>query len=167
MLFLYFRFLVSKRLERRKGLFFMQHMDSSDEEMTPNWRQEYGRYEGVGQKIRDDDELFASMLARKMKNELGNERNTLASQRLALGIVSVCAAVVLFGLLVLALALGVATRNGEASAALGWGFVATCAVIFAVNGYFNWASRPPDKISVSEQEKKGGQVKTKEAVEDS
>lgn len=147
----------------------MQHMDSSEEKAARNWQQEYGRYEGTGQKIRgddDDDELFASMLARKMKSELGNERNTLASQRLALGIVSVCAAVVLFGLLVLALVLGVATRSGEASAALGWGFVATCAVIFAVNGYFNWASRPPNKISVSEQEKKDEQVKAKEAAKD-
>ncbi len=146
----------------------MQHMDSSEEKAARNWQQEYGRYEGTGQKIRgdDDDELFASMLARKMKSELGNERNTLASQRLALGIVSVCAAVVLFGLLVLALVLGVATRSGEASAALGWGFVATCAVIFAVNGYFNWASRSPDKTSVSGQEKKDEQVKTKEAEKD-
>jgi hypothetical protein len=131
----------------------MQHMDASEEEAGRNWQHEYGRYEGPGQKIRDDDELFASMLARKMKRELGDERNTLAVQRLVLGIVSVCAVVVLFGLLVLALALKVAS-SGEASAALGWGFVATCAVIFAVNGFFNVAGRVQDKAATSGQEKK-------------
>ncbi len=143
----------------------MQQMDPSDEGMAHNWRQEYGRYEGTGQKIRgDDDELFASMLARKMKSELGNERDTLASQRLALGIVSVCAAVVLFGLLVLASALGV---TGGATIALGYGFVATCVVIIAVNSYFNRASRPPEKTSVSGQEKKDEQGKEKEAAKES
>jgi hypothetical protein len=139
----------------------MQHMDSSDEEAGRNWQQEYGRYEGPGQKIRDDDdELFASMLARKMKRELGNERNALAVQRLVLGIVSVCAVVVLFGLLVLALALKVAS-SGEASAALGWGFAVTCGVIFAVNGFFNVAGRGPDKTATNSQEKKSEQDKTK------
>jgi hypothetical protein len=129
----------------------MQHMDASEEEPGGSWQNEYGRYEGPGQKIRgDDDELFASMLARKMKRELGNERNTLASQRLALGIVSVCAVVVLFGLLVLALALKVAS-SGEASAALGWGFAVTCLAIIAVNGYFNQASRVQDKTATSGQ----------------
>jgi len=140
----------------------MQHMDSSDEEAGHNWQQEYGRYEGPGQKIRDDDELFASMLARKMKHELVNERNTLAVQRLVLGIVSVCAVVVLFGLLVLALALKVA-NSGEASAALGWGFAVTCAVIFAVNGFFNVAGRVPDKTATSDQGKKDEQKISKEA----
>jgi hypothetical protein len=139
----------------------MQHMDSSDEEAGHNWQQEYGRYEGPGQKIRDDDdELFATMLARKMKSELGNDRNPLAGQRLVLGIVSVCAVVVLFGLLVLALALKVAS-SGEASAALGWGFAVTCAVIFAVNGFFNAAGRTPDKTATSGQEKKSEQVNIK------
>ncbi|MBV9258481.1 MAG: hypothetical protein JO215_10725 [Ktedonobacteraceae bacterium] len=137
----------------------MQHMDSPDEGTAHSWQQEYGRYEGTGQKIRgDDDELFAAMLARKMKNELGHERNTFVAQRLALGIVSVCAAVVLFGLLVVALALRV-TSSGEASAALGWGFVATCVVIIAVNGYFNSVA--------SRQEKKDEQTKAKEAAKDS
>src|SRR5450631_959072 len=139
----------------------MQHMDSSDEEAGRNWQQEYGRYEGPGQKIRDDDdERFASMVARKMKRELGNERNTLAVQRLVLGIVSVCAVVVLFGLLVVALALKVAS-SGEASAALGWGFVATCAVIFAVNRFFNAPGSVSNKTSTNSQEKKSEQDKTK------
>jgi hypothetical protein len=136
----------------------MQHMDASEEEPGGSWQNEYGRYEGPGQKIRDEDELFASMLARKMKRELGNERNTLAVQRLVLGIVSVCAVVVLFGLLVLALALKVAS-SGEASAALGWGFAVTCGVIFAVNGFFNVAGRGPDKTATSGQEKKDEQAR--------
>lgn len=142
----------------------MQQMDSSEERTAHDLQQEYGRYEGAGQKIRgDDDELFASLLARKMKSELGNERNSLASMRLALGIVSLCAVVVLFGLLVLALALKVA-NSGGASIALGWGFVATCGVIIAVNSYFNKAGSVPDKSATNGQEKKGEQTKMKEAA---
>jgi hypothetical protein len=138
----------------------MQHMDASDEEAGHNWQQEYGHYEGPGQKIRDDDELFASMSAQKMKSELGNDRNPSVSQRLALAIVSICAIVVLFGLLVLALALKVAD-SGEASAALGWGFVATCAVIFAINRLFNPSGNLSSKINENGQEKKNEQIKAK------
>ncbi len=144
----------------------MQQMDSSDERAGHDWQQGYGRYEGAGQKMRgDDDELFASMLARKMKSELGNERNTLAGMRLALGIVSLCAVVVLFGLLVLALALKVAS-SGEASAALGWGFVATCGVIILVNVYFNKAGGVSDRATAGGQGKKDEKVMAKEAAKE-
>src|SRR5581483_5059732 len=90
----------------------------------------------------DDDEQFADLLARKIKQQLKSEMQTgkdpTLGYRVALAIVSVCVMVPLFIGLVIALALGVGA--GSASIALGWGFVAACGVIFAVNAYFNWAS---------------------------
>src|SRR4030088_534731 len=108
---------------------------------------EYGRYEGEnqysefagvqGQKIRDDsDEQFADILTRKIKGELRQEKDTLVSQRLMLGIVSICAVVILFGFLMVALVMGVTKGNEGGSIGLGWGFIAACWVLVCVNVFF-------------------------------
>ncbi len=128
----------------------MQQMDPK--EAKGEWRQGspgYGVYEGEprysefeglsGQKLNvDDDEQFAEILARKIKQELRDEFSQggqpSINERLLLGIASLCAVVCLFGLLVLALILGV---SGGATIALGWGIVAIVIVIAIINGYFN------------------------------
>jgi hypothetical protein len=130
----------------------------------------YGRYEGAdhqdiderGQKLSDDsDEQFADMLVRKMKGELERERSSFIRARLILAIVSVSALVMLFGLLVLALILGVAKVSEGASIGLGWGFIAACWMLFWVNYVFNQNgkqtknSKSAKKIRVDEEETGG------------
>ena len=127
----------------------MQQMNP--EETKSGWRDSSGGYGGYaeysdrsasssGQKLNhDSDEQFAEILTRKIKRELKVELQAGSSlgYRVALGIVSVCMLVPLFGLLIWAISLNPDTN---ASIALGWGFATVCGVIFAVNGYFNWAS---------------------------
>lgn len=133
----------------------MQQMNP--DEAKGEWQVSYGRYEGASQyddgnnyvgsknqKLQiDEDEQFADMLARKMKQQLQSEmqvsKDSSLGYRLALGIVSVCALVPLFIALVIVVPSVSFEFGSGASAALGWGFVAACAVIFAVNAYFNWA----------------------------
>jgi hypothetical protein len=106
----------------------------------------YGRYEGEnyqdigerGQELSDDsDEQFADMLVRRIKGELERERSSFVHARLLLAIVSVSALVMLFGLLVLALFLGVTKGSEGASIGLVWGFIAVCWVLVCVNYAFN------------------------------
>ncbi len=130
----------------------------------------YGRYEGAdshsiderGQKLSDDsDEQFADMLVRKMKGELERERSSFVRARLILAIVSVSALIVLFGLLVLALILGVTKGSEGASIGLGWSFIAACWMLFWVNYVFNQNgkqaknSKSAKKIRVDEEETGG------------
>ncbi len=128
----------------------------------------YGRYEGEnyqgsderGQKLSDDsDEQFADMLVRRMKGELAPERSTFLHARLLLAIVSVIALVMLFGLLVLALFLGVTKGSEGASIGLGWGFIAACWMLFWVNYIFNQASKQ-GKNSKSAKKASAGEEET-------
>src|SRR5690348_15042454 len=97
----------------------MQQMDQ--DETGERWRS-YGGYEGErregergprsgGQKLDSDDEQYATLLARKIKQEMKDEldqgKNSGVRERMALAISSVWAAAVVFGILVLALTNGV------------------------------------------------------------
>jgi hypothetical protein len=128
----------------------------------------YGRYEGAdhqdiderGQKLSDDsDEQFADMLVRRMKGELERERSSFIHARLVLAIVSVSALVMLFGLLVLALILGVTKGSEGASIGLGWGFIAVCWVLVCVNYAFNQGNKQ-NKNSKSEKKARVGEEET-------
>ncbi|MDQ2885110.1 MAG: hypothetical protein M3Y39_03400 [Chloroflexota bacterium] len=128
----------------------------------------YGRYEGEnyqgigerGQKLSDEsDEQFADMLVRRMKGELERERNTFLHARLLLAIVSVIALVMLFGLLVLALFLGVTKGSEGASIGLGWGFIAACWMLGFVNYAFNQNGKQ-NKNSKSEKKARAGEEET-------
>ena len=128
----------------------------------------YGRYEGEnsqdigerGQKLSDDsDEQFADMLVRRMKGELERERSSFVHARLVLAIASVSALVMLFGLLVLALFLGVTKGSEGASIGLGWGFIAVCWVIVCVNYAFNQGNKW-GKNSKSEKKARVGEEET-------
>jgi hypothetical protein len=127
----------------------MQQMDPKKAKGEWQASSGYGAYEGEpryneygglsSQKLNvDDDEQFAEILARKIKQELRDEfaqgGQPSINERLMLGIASLCAVVCLFGLLVLALIMGV---SGGATIALGWGIVAIVIVIAIINGYFN------------------------------
>ncbi len=138
----------------------MQQMDPN--ETNANWQKGYGRYEGdaqfqgqdsgvKGQKLHvDEDEQFADLLTRRikqeLKSELGSGKDATIGYRLALAIVSVGILVPLLITLVIALALGVASgsalsvEHGGTGIILLWGFIGVCAVLIAVNGYFNWAT---------------------------
>lgn len=129
----------------------------------------YGRYEGEnyqntgerGQKLSDDsDEQFADMLVRRMKGELERERSSFLHARLLLAIVSVSALVMLFGLLVLALFLGVTKGSEGASIGLGWGFIAACWMLVCVNFFFNQGNKQSKKnekkVGADEEETCGG-----------
>jgi hypothetical protein len=128
----------------------------------------YGRYEGAdshgidehGQKLSDDsDEQFADMLVRKMKGELERERSSFIRARLVLAIVSVSALVVLFGLLVLALILGVTKGSEGASIGLAWGFIAACWMLVCVNYFFNQGNKQ-SKNSKSEKKARANEEET-------
>lgn len=131
----------------------MQQMNQ--EEPGSGWQAPYGGYQGdpeyndqfassPGQKLSgDDDEQFAELLARKIKQELKSElrsaRGPSAGQRLALAIVSLCLLVPLLGVLVGSLPLLQAT--GNAASAFGWGIAAICGTIIIVNAYFNYSGK--------------------------
>jgi uncharacterized membrane protein len=71
------------------------------------------------------------------------DNTSLHGYRLLLAVVSVCALVLVFALLIAALAFGHISTG--CSIALGWGTVAVCGTIMAVNGYFNCASKTMNK----------------------
>jgi hypothetical protein len=107
-------------------------------------------YEGVhptdheeGQKLEvDDDEQYADLLARKIKQELREDwsgKDPTIGYRLALAIVSICILVPLFVTLVIALGLGLGAGGG--GIVLGYGMVAMCLAIIMVNIYFNRSHR--------------------------
>src|SRR2546430_2083991 len=116
----------------------MQQMDQG--ETRGQWQKQslYGNYEGeprpAGQKLDSDDEQYAALLARKikqeLKDELGQGKNTGMRERMTLALSSVWAAATVFGMLVLALASKV---SGDALYALGYGAVAAVVAIIAVN----------------------------------
>jgi hypothetical protein len=149
----------------------MQQMNS--EEASHSWQNPYGSYTGSAeygnsfagaaeQKLHvNDDEIFATLLAQKIKEELRGElqpaSNSFPGMRLALAIVSLCLLVPLFGLLILAITIG--HVSGDGSHALGWGTIAICATIIAVNGYFNWASGGMKKQDDRATQKSHEQVK--------
>lgn len=138
----------------------MQHTNS--EEMHGEWQDQYKGYEGDiryderyqgntdGQKLdsdADNTEAFAGMRSRNTMRQFQDEaqlgNTSLNGYRLLLAIVSVCALVLVFALLIAALAFGHISTGG--SIALGWGTVAVCGTIMAVNGYYNWASKTMNK----------------------
>ena len=138
----------------------MQQMDQ--DKTGENWRN-YQGYAGeqpegeiwgrsAEQKLDSDDEQFADVLARRIKQELKGEldqgKNSGMRERMVLAISSVWAAAAVFGLLVLALILGV---SGNSTAALGYGAVGACIAIIAVNGYFSWAAIEMRKAQSKQQ----------------
>jgi hypothetical protein len=131
----------------------MQHTNS--EQIHGEWQDQHRGYDGGltyegqyqlnndGQKLDSDENgAFAGLPPRNMHRQfnggiqMGNI--SLHGYRLLLAVVSVCALVLVFALLIAALAFGHVSSDG--SIALGWGTVAVCGTIMAVNGYFNWAS---------------------------
>jgi len=128
----------------------MQQMDQ--EKTGESWQTHYAGYEGeqreaergtrsAGQKLENDDEQYAVLLARRINQELKDEldqgKNTGLKERMTLAISSVWAAAVVFGILVLALTNGVTGNN---TIALGYGVVAAMIAIIAVNTSFNRAT---------------------------
>lgn len=121
-------------------------MQMNSEERQGSQQQTYsgyaGEYMAAGQKLEDDgDEQFADMLARRIRQDMHNESSTnqFVHQRFLLAMLSLCAVVILFTLLVAALVFG--HVSGDAAAGLGWSMFLICATIMAVNGYFNSASK--------------------------
>ncbi|HLZ56494.1 MAG TPA: hypothetical protein VKR06_06055 [Ktedonosporobacter sp.] len=128
----------------------------------------YGGYEGVsqqneqgpgssGQKLDvDGDEQFADILARKIKEELRSEVQSapLLRARATLAMVSVGAAVLLFGQLVWLISS--TTLNTGAAIALGYGVVAVCTVLIVVNVSFNKLATAPREKGTRKDTKKVG-----------
>lgn len=95
-----------------------------------------------GQKLESDDEQFASILARKIRQDMSNEsansgKSVGARERMVLAVNSVWVAAIIFALLIFALLLKL---QGSAIDVLIGGTVAAFAAIVFVNGFFNWAS---------------------------
>jgi hypothetical protein len=122
----------------------MQQMDH--EERGHEWQYSYGGgYSGElhepehvlpGQKLESSgDREFADPQTRSVKQELQPaspiEYPILRHPQLFLGIISLAALILLFGLLVLGLFLGVNAT------AIGYGFLIACIVIVVVNGYYS------------------------------
>src|SRR2546429_7085475 len=120
-------------------------MQQMDQDETAERSRTYGGYEGeqregerstrsTGQKLESDDEQYATLLARRIKQELKDEleqgRNTGMKERMTLAISSVWAAATIFGLLALALMIGV---QGNTVYVLSGGVFLTCAAIGWVN----------------------------------
>ncbi len=119
----------------------------------------YGQYEGTlqsdaytesygtGQKLDNEDEQFADILVRRMKQELDDDTSgsarRLLSARMIVAIVSLCALVLLFALLVFVLLIGHVSNGGDI--ALGYGFFFCIVAIIAINGYFNKVSIAANK----------------------
>ncbi len=136
----------------------MQHTNS--EQMHSEWQDYYRGYDGglnyVGQDDVNNDgqkldsgkeEVFTGLPSGKRMGQFKDEsqmgNTSLNGYRLLLAVVSVCALVFVFALLIAALAFG--HISADSSIALGWGTVAVCGTIMAVNGYFNWASKTTSK----------------------
>ncbi|GCF09179.1 hypothetical protein [Dictyobacter arantiisoli] len=101
-----------------------------------------------GQKLQpDEDESFATLLARKLKEELRDElaggKDPTIGYRVALAIVSICILVPLFLILVFALSLGLG--NGGGGIVLGYASVFICITIISINAYFNRVISPKSK----------------------
>ncbi len=128
----------------------MQQMNSQE-----NKQGIYGQYEGAsqndsytesygaGQKLDNEDEQFADILVRRIKQELGDDASGSARRvlnaRMIVAIVSLCVLLLAFALLVVALAFG--HISGDGMGALGGAIFWIGAVIITINGYFNWASK--------------------------
>ena len=141
--------------------FAMQQMNSQQGKQQNS----YGQYEGMlpndaytesygtGQKLDNEDEQFADILVRRMKQELGEEQLGSAKRtlnaRMIVAIVSLCALVLAFALLTFALVVGHLPAEGVY--ALSGGIFWLGAVIISINGYFNWAS---STISKHENDKR-------------
>ena len=139
----------------------MQQMDSQQGRQ----HDVYGQYEGIaqndaytesyatGQKLDNDDEQFADILVRRIKQELGDDaaKNApgLLRARMIVAIVSLCVLVLLFALLVFVLLISHVSSGGDI--ALGYGFFFCIVAIIAINGYFN---RVTSSISKQENSKK-------------
>src|SRR5579859_2267919 len=122
-------------------------MHSSNSEETEGERQhsstgyvgEQQEYERrlSGQELEGEhDAKVADKLSRLIEHELQPEKAFWQHPRLLLGLVSLCALVCLFGLLVLALLIGADGNVGG----FVFAFLISCLCIIAVNGYFNWSS---------------------------
>lgn len=124
----------------------------------------YGGYEGErayrdeelpmrGQKLGGNDEVLYDSLVRRIKQELQAESRKAsersAGQRLMLALVSVCALIVLFGLIVVALAFG--HLSGDATSLLGGTMFFLLGAIIMINAFFNFGS-----TAGKTQKKKGG-----------
>lgn len=120
---------------------------------NPRYNDEFANF--PGQKLGHDDEQFADLLARKIKQELKSElrssRGPSAGQRLALAIVSLCLLIPLFALFVAALPF-LQTSAGGATA-FGWGIIAICVTIITVNAYFNKSIKSGDSGESRRNEK--------------
>jgi len=128
----------------------MQQMNSQEDKQQNS----YGQYEGMvqndaytesygtGQKLDNEDEQFADILVRRIKQELGDDQSGSARRilntRMIVAIASLCVLVLAFALLVFAVAFG--HVSGDSLGTLGGGIFWIGAVIIAINGYFNWAS---------------------------
>lgn len=98
--------------------------------------QEYERRLSGQELEGEHDEKLADRLSRLIEHEVQPERAFWQHPRLLLGLVSLCALVCLFGLLVLALLIGADGNVGG----FVFAFLISCVSIIAVNGYFNWSS---------------------------
>ena len=100
---------------------------------SPEYRERIGS--SFGQKLDPDyDDVFATSIAKKLKQELKNElrsrQGPSAGQRLALAIVSLC-------LLVPLLALIIPVSGVIGGIGAGWAVVLICVTIILVNVIFN------------------------------
>ena len=124
----------------------MQQMSFDDKQES--WQRGYkgtrsSDYED-GQKIKidDDEQQYAELLARKIKQELQDElpgKDPTIGHRLALAIVSICALIPIFIALIIALSLGLGA--GGSGYALAYGIIAICFAIMIINVQFNHSSR--------------------------
>ncbi len=135
----------------------MQQMNSQEDKQQNS----YGHYEGTpendsyaesygtGQKLDNEDEQFADILVRRIKQEMGDEpagsARRIWNARMIVAIASLCALFLLFALLVFVLSVGHVSSGGDI--ALGYGFFFCIVAIIAINGSFNRANS-----SISKQE---------------
>lgn len=128
----------------------MQQMNSQEDKRQNS----YGHYEGTlesdsytesygaGQKLDSEDEQFADILVRRIKQELGDDlagsARRILNARMIVAIASLCVLLLAFALLIFALVFGHVA--GDSMGTLGGAIFWIGAVIIAINGYFNWAS---------------------------
>ncbi len=121
----------------------MQQVNPQDAYGVYEGNQRYSNTNENGQKLHvDDDEQYADMLARRIKQELmsekGSQKDESLGQRLALAIVSVCLTMLLFIALVFAMSSSLSYT--PAGPIIAVSFIVACAVIFGINVYFNRAA---------------------------
>ncbi len=109
-----------------------------------------------GQKLDLEYETVQDVLIRRMKQELQAESKKTgersASQRLMLALVSVCALVVLFGFVVLALTFG--HLSDTLTVLLGGSMFFVIGAIVTINAYFTFAARAQKAAKKQGQEEK-------------